>query len=69
MLNYQNFSKFQKPSFLPRMHVMELKQFKIKNSFIQKLLLFLKNIEENIKPQNVTIWVVNIKEPYRYSKD
>lgn len=69
MLNYQNFNKFQKLSFLPRMLVMELKQFKRNNSFIQRLQLFLKDIEENIKPQNVTIWVVNIKEPYRYSKD
>lgn len=55
MLNYQNFNKFQKLSSSLIMLVMKLKQLNKDKSFIQRLVLFLKNIEENIKPLNVTI--------------
>lgn len=55
MLNYQNFNRFQKLSSSLIMLVMKLKQLNKDSSFIQKLVLFLKNIEENTKRQNVTI--------------
>jgi len=55
MLNYQSFNKFQKLSSSLIMLVMKLKQLNKDSSFIEKLVLFLKNIEENTKRQNVTI--------------
>lgn len=55
MLNYQNFNRFQKLSSSLIMLVMKLKQLNKDSSFIEKLVLFLKNIEENTKRQNVTI--------------
>lgn len=55
MLNYQSFNRFQKLSSSLIMLVMKLKQLNKDSSFIQRLVLFLKNIEENTKRQNVTI--------------